>query len=358
MKVALVYDDLYQRGGGENFFKKLILLYPNAQVYSPILTKNFSGLESKVIKSSFLSLLAHLPGQFGYKLASLLSFIWFENLDLTKYDLVITLSNRFSHCIVTTAKTKHVNIVTAPFREFWEDPKDFIPNAFSLKSLAKGFFRTYSFYSAQRADLTICISKFTLKKVKKSWRINQKLLRVLHPPVLMKTKKTAQTRKPFILMLGRVNKWKYPYFVSSLRALSTQDKPVLFVGTGPLLNNLKTVFKRHNNINFLGYVSQKKLENLYSTCYALVHPQVEDFGLIPLEALGYGAYVYYLKKGGVTEYLNENVAVPYLSNKKLAKKINKNLNKSLYKKSAQKILKVHSLDNFRYNLTKIIKTLE
>lgn len=358
MKVALVYDDLYQRGGGETFFKHLISLYPDATIYSPIVGREFSTFKHNIVKSGFLSSVANLPGIFGYKLASLLSLVWFENLDFFDFDLVITLSNRFSHCIVTTPQTKHINIVTSPFREFWEDPVGFSPEIFSLNSLVKGFFRTHSFYSARRADVTVCISKHVVEKVKKCWRLPNKDLHVLYPPVLLATKNTNRERDSFVLMAGRVNKWKYPYFVSALQEILKQNIPVKFVGTGPLLNKLKTSFKDDDNISFLGYVSQKDLEALYSTCKILVHPQVEDFGLIPLEALRFNTPICYFNQGGVPEYLNDKVSTSYNLVEHLSKNMKYAFEKDFSKASSKEIIEIHYLGNFRYNLTKIIKSLE
>jgi glycosyltransferase involved in cell wall biosynthesis len=48
-------------------------------------------------------------------------------------------------------------------------------------------------------------------------------------------------------------------------------------------------------------VSPKKLLTLYQNCQALICPQIEDFGLSPLEAQACGRPVIAFKKGGLTE---------------------------------------------------------
>ena len=56
-----------------------------------------------------------------------------------------------------------------------------------------------------------------------------------------------------------------------------------------------------NNIEFLGFVDDNQLPELYSNCEALIFPQLEDFGIIPLEAMASGRPVIAYNKGGATE---------------------------------------------------------
>jgi glycosyltransferase involved in cell wall biosynthesis len=54
-------------------------------------------------------------------------------------------------------------------------------------------------------------------------------------------------------------------------------------------------------VRFLGRVSDAELEELFSRCRALVYPQLEDFGIIAVEAQAAGKPVIAFGKGGATE---------------------------------------------------------
>jgi len=56
-----------------------------------------------------------------------------------------------------------------------------------------------------------------------------------------------------------------------------------------------------SNVIFFGHVSDKKLLFLYQNCQALICPQIEDYGISPLEAQACGKPVIAYNRGGITE---------------------------------------------------------
>jgi len=74
---------------------------------------------------------------------------------------------------------------------------------------------------------------------------------------------------------------------------------LLIVGSGPDTEKLKKIAAK--NIEFLGWQSDKNLADLYSGCRALIFPGVEDFGIVPLEAMASGKPVVAFAKGGALE---------------------------------------------------------
>ena len=59
------------------------------------------------------------------------------------------------------------------------------------------------------------------------------------------------------------------------------------------------------NIEFLGQLTDQELLGYYQDCRALIFPQVEDFGLVPLEAQACGKPVIAFKGGGALETVIE-----------------------------------------------------
>ena len=91
-----------------------------------------------------------------------------------------------------------------------------------------------------------------------------------------------------------------------------------------------TYFSRHhakynNNVTFLGYVSEEKLQSLYQSCDLFVAPSLyESFGLIYLEAMNFAKPVVGCHAGGIPEVVDDGVTgvlVPPANAKELSNAI-------------------------------------
>ena len=80
--------------------------------------------------------------------------------------------------------------------------------------------------------------------------------------------------------------------------------PLVVVGTGREAYSLK--HKAKSNIKFVGQVSEKKLTKYYQNAKALIMPQEEDFGIVPVEAQSHGIPVIAYKKGGALDTIIDN----------------------------------------------------
>jgi len=85
----------------------------------------------------------------------------------------------------------------------------------------------------------------------------------------------------------------------AIESFNRLKKPLVIIGEGTHYNYLKSIAER--NIQFLNYVDDKKLLSYYQRCRALIFPQIEDFGIVSLEAQACGKPVIALKKGGALE---------------------------------------------------------
>lgn len=82
------------------------------------------------------------------------------------------------------------------------------------------------------------------------------------------------------------------------------DKKLVVAGIGSQEDELKRMANK--NIQFISYVSDEELAQLYSNAEALIMPQEEDFGYVSLEAQFFGCPVIAYEKGGATESVLPN----------------------------------------------------
>jgi glycosyltransferase involved in cell wall biosynthesis len=85
----------------------------------------------------------------------------------------------------------------------------------------------------------------------------------------------------------------------AVAAFNKLKLPLKIAGDGPLRKRLQKVAGW--NIEFLGWVDDPTLAELYGACQALIFPGEEDFGIVPLEAQASGRPVIGYGKGGLQE---------------------------------------------------------
>ncbi len=103
------------------------------------------------------------------------------------------------------------------------------------------------------------------------------------------------------------------------------------------LESLVNRYGLKNNIEFLGFVSDKKLTKIYSESDLFILPSlVEGFGMVLTEAMGYGLPIIATNIGGVNEVVRNNeegILVEPRNPKDMANTISKLIkDKNLYKK--------------------------
>ena len=134
MKVALVCDDLTQQGGHENVILKFCEMYPDAPLYTSHATKKWQkicqdrGIE---LRTSYLQKLPFREKLNRYYAPFLFHIFALESFNFDEFDLVISLSSRFAHGVLTKPTTLHVCYMNTVGRMFWESKKYFENDTFS-----------------------------------------------------------------------------------------------------------------------------------------------------------------------------------------------------------------------------------
>jgi glycosyltransferase involved in cell wall biosynthesis len=93
-----------------------------------------------------------------------------------------------------------------------------------------------------------------------------------------------------ILFAGKLEPRKNPFYLKEIwNYISFPNIKLLIVGNGPLENELKSVCKNDDRIQFLDFQNQTQMPKLYKSCNALILPSVsETWGLAMNEAMASG----------------------------------------------------------------------
>ncbi len=105
------------------------------------------------------------------------------------------------------------------------------------------------------------------------------------------------------LAVGRLIPYKR--FDLIVKAFNELELPLKIAGVGNQLGVLRKMARSNPNIEFLGHVSEEELHRQYREARALIFPQVEDFGITPLEAMAHGCPVIAYAEGGAVETVAE-----------------------------------------------------
>ena len=306
MKIAFVHEYLVKKGGAERVLQRFLKVYPRADlfciVYDQKVAKSLIG--NRKIYASFLQKIPFAVSK--YQL-----FLWLmpkavENCDFSGYDIVFTSSHSFAKWININHQTKHICYCHTPTRYLWLDQKEHIsrsqyfgPLKWLMPKILKKF-KKIDFEKAQKVDLFLANSKNVQKRIKKFYKRDSQ---VLYPPVNCEFYKWQKLpRENFYLFVSRLEPHKNPDL--AVEAFNKLRLPLKIVGAGTMDAELKKNARK--NIEFLGEVSDKKLRELYNTCQALIFPQEEDFGIVPVEAQSCGSPVIAFARGGALETIENN----------------------------------------------------
>jgi glycosyltransferase involved in cell wall biosynthesis len=153
--------------------------------------------------------------------------------------------------------------------------------------------RRWDVAAARRVTAYIANSELTRRRIEE---IYGREARVLHPPVDVARFRVGEP-EDFLLVVSELVRHKRVEV--ALEAARLAVAPIQVVGTGPELPALRS---RYGDVaRFLGRVSDEELAELYSRCLAVVVPNVEEFGIVAVEAQASGRPVIALDRGGARE---------------------------------------------------------
>jgi glycosyltransferase involved in cell wall biosynthesis len=308
MKVALVHDYLNRFGGAERVLLELHDFFPEAPIYTLLYDKEkLSGrFKNADVRSSFL---AKLPRFLRSRQKHLLPFfpIAAESFDFREYELVISSSSAFAKSIITRPDTIHVSYCHSPSRFLWDWSHEYLREMrldFARKTLAKllvHYLRVWDMSSSKRVDYWIANSRATRDKIKKYYRQDA---RIIYPPVALPEWDDFLEAQDgnFFLIISQLTPYKK--IDLAIEAFNRLKLPLVIIGQGPEYRKLRRL--AGPNISLLGWMSEKEKNMYLKNCTAFIFSGEDDFGISPVEAMGYGKPVLAFRSGGALETVIEN----------------------------------------------------
>ncbi|MEK7462969.1 MAG: glycosyltransferase, partial [Patescibacteria group bacterium] len=299
MRVAIIHDYLNQYGGAERVLESFCELFPDAPIYTLFYDeeKTLGRFKGKKIITSFLD--------HKYVINNHRLFIPLMPLAVSlmkvddDYDVVLSSSAGFGKGIRYGKNTIHISYCHTPLRYAWEHYKYFNwPTYLKILSApAFWYLRIWDKWVSQKPQKLIANSKYIAEKIKNYYKREAE---VIYPPVDTEKFfiKKGVRKGDYFLAVGRL--MHYKRFDLIIQAFNKLNLPLLIIGTGPELENLKQLVKS-SKIEFLTSITDEQLVILYNGAQAFIFPQVEDFGLVAAEAQACGTPVIALNQGGGRE---------------------------------------------------------
>ncbi|KKP72283.1 MAG: Glycosyl transferase group 1 [Candidatus Roizmanbacteria bacterium GW2011_GWA2_35_19] len=313
MKVALIHDQLTEFGGSERVLVALKKIFPQADIYTTTYNLNSLGSHKNLIKNWKIhtSWFGKIPiiNRYYSPFRFLTPLIW-ESFDFSGYDLVISSSGSWmSKGIKTTKPTLHISYVHHPPRYLYgyetaiEWQKHFIIKIYAY--IVNHFLRIWDFESSQRPDYLIANSIETQKRIEKFYRRDST---VIYPPVNVHPqgvqKQNGHPKGDYFLTVSRLAKAKHIDVL--IKAANILKFNLKIVGSGRDSERLREVAVP--TVEFLGNTTDKEFKKVFSHARAfLFAARDEEFGIAPVEAMGYGIPVIAFNSGGVPEYVKNGV---------------------------------------------------
>ncbi|MBI5422275.1 glycosyltransferase [Candidatus Peregrinibacteria bacterium] len=312
MKIAIVADWLTNYGGAESVVSAFHALFPDAPIfttlYKPGKMRELGNLKN--VRTSWLQKIPWVKHQ--WLLAQMPVAVEMFNLD--DYDVVLSSCHSVAKGVITKPETLHISYCHTPMRYAWE--------SWDLETRLKKFprilhsairrqmkkIKEWDFCAAQRVDEYLANSSYTQSQIRKYY---QRFSEVVYPPVdTRKFNPVAHPKNDYYLAVGRLVPYKkFDMVVETFNALK---KPLKIVGIGPDYKKIKSL--AGPTVEILGEVSGGELAELYANCKALVFPQVEDAGIVPLEAMASGRPVVALNRGGSLDSMKDGVTGLFFEN--------------------------------------------
>ncbi len=324
LKIALFYPWIKSRGGAEKVLLEIMRIKEfKFDLYTWVYDeknsfKEFKNLKINVIGPRILrrfSRMKLLRGLF-------LPFSFFSKIPLEKYDYFLIYTSGAGEFITfrNYKKGKTIGYVNTILRDAYPEIvkwniKNIYKNIFSrIVYLASvKIYRFFEKMAWKRIDFPIFISEEGFKRADKQGLLKNKKAKVIYPPVdTDKFLKLPQNRGNFFLYVSRFNPPKrQDLLIKAWIKFSKEYPNEKLILSGGLENKryfeyIKKLLEGAKNIEIKEGLDNEKILELYGNSKAVIFvPFLEDFGIVPFEALAAGKPIIAVNKGGYVDLIKD-----------------------------------------------------
>lgn len=302
-RIAIIHDWLTTYAGAERVLEQLLNLYPQAELFSvcdfvPDAQRAFLG--DRKPNTTFIQKLPWANKKYRNYLP--LMPLAIEQLDLSKFDVVISSSHAVAKGVLVGPDQLHICYCHSPIRYAWDMQSQYLVEADMHKGL-KGWIARYLLYktrnwdsrSANGVDFFVSNSDYIGRRIEKIYRRNST---TIYPNVAVQDFPVQEVKEDFYFTASRMVPYKKMDLI--VRAFAGMpDKKLIVIGDGPQFEKVKQAATP--NITILGYQPFNILRDHMQRAKAFVFAAEEDFGIIPVEAQACGTPVIAFGKGGALE---------------------------------------------------------
>lgn len=312
---VLVHEWLSKRGGSENVVVELARMYPDAPI-SALWDDAPDRFEVGRVRETWL---AKTPLRHHKAAAVPFMPTTWRHLGYSDAEWILSSSHLFAHHARFSGPARHAKkfvYAHTPARYIWTPELDMRGDG----AIARAASRPLQKLDRMRAQEIYSVaanSAFVGERVKRVWGRDAT---VIYPPVsvarfsadssssLTPAEERFLESLPEGFILGASRFVSYKRLDVAIEAGAAADLPVVIAGDGPDEERLRKIADEHpGRVTFVTQPSSALLNQLYRRALVFVFPPIEDFGIMPVEAMAAGTPVIANRVGGAAETVVDGV---------------------------------------------------
>ena len=280
MKVAIVHDALTSYEGPELVLEQLIVLFPNADLFAVVDFLEEADRAFLKHKNVTTTMLQKMP--FAKRLPRYYTPLMryaIEQLNLSKYDLIISSSLAVAKGVLTRPNQLHISYVHSYASDKQQDYGSF------LSRIGLFFLRNWDVRSSNRVDYFICNSRLSERRI---WKCYRREAVPIYPPVRTELYTLCEEKDDYYVTVSRLEPNKNVHILVEAFA-DMPNKKLIVIGDGPQLRMLRKMASP--NILLLGDLPEAQIIQYIQRAKAFLYASNEDFSSNIVEAQSCGTPV-------------------------------------------------------------------
>jgi glycosyltransferase involved in cell wall biosynthesis len=302
-RVAIIHDWLVVYGGAERVLRELLVIYPQADLFSIVDFLDDEDRGQLLGKRALTSFIQKLPcAKKGYRSYLALMPLAVEQFNLSGYDLIVSSSHAVAKGVLTGPDQRHICYCYSPVRYAWDMQHQYLDQANltrGLKSiiarLILHYIRLWDCRTVAGVDTFVTSSAYIARRIKK---VYGRVAAVVPPPVDTQGFSLSFLKEQFYFTMSRFVPYKRIDLIVKAFA-DMPDRQLVVIGDGPEMKKIRDL--AGPNVSLLGYQSNDLVRDYMQRAKAFIFAAEEDFGIVLVEAQACGTPVIAFGKGGALE---------------------------------------------------------